>query len=230
MSTMDSNNSLKQLLVHETNNVTDDCIFKESNYYLSYEYVNKFAHEIKSRKETKKEAKNNMKGKVKGKAKMKVKANATMNDDDEEEDLNNMELGAPEEGDPTDSDILDNLVKTCVKNWKSTAAEEKKKIAKYPLTIIAKILELRGHAAQEFVGWEWLRKERKMIINAFHRYSHNYACQMLNYPSCIASMELEDFEIMEQVFSSLNRLAPVIWHTSAYHCHIFIDMYFQQWD
>ncbi|KAJ3522209.1 hypothetical protein NM688_g8906 [Phlebia brevispora] len=266
MFAMDGNNSLKRLLSHGTNDVADNRTFEESDYYLSQDFVSKFAHEVKSRKEASKSANK------KAKAPAKVKTD----DNEEEEDLDDMELGAPGEGDPTDGGILDNLVKTCVRNWKSAASEEKKKmwaiysetgifacacrhgfllylcdmvrsgeLAKYALAIIAKVLEVCGQRPcgaydigcsfastllASSLGKEWVRKEGKMIVNAFHGYSHHYACQMVNHPSRIPGMGLEDFETMERVFSSSNGLAPVIRHASAYRRRLFIDVYFQQWD
>ena len=43
-------------------------------------------------------------------------------------------------------------------------------------------------------------------------------------------MGLEDLETMEQIFSSSNQVAAVTRYSSAYHRHVFIDMFLQQWD
>ncbi|KAG1807731.1 hypothetical protein EV424DRAFT_1543713 [Suillus variegatus] len=70
----------------------------------------------------------------------------------------------------------------------------------------------------------------RLCIDAFHGYTHNYACQDRNYPNVIQGMGLEDFSTMERIFSSSNQLAPVIRYASAYNRHFFIDMFFKQWD
>jgi hypothetical protein len=70
----------------------------------------------------------------------------------------------------------------------------------------------------------------RLSIDAFHGYTHNYACQDRNHPNIIQGMGLEDFSTMERIFSSSNQLAPVICYVSAYNHHFFIDMFFKQWD
>ncbi|KAJ3556914.1 hypothetical protein NM688_g1761 [Phlebia brevispora] len=47
----------------------------------------------------------------------------------DEDDIENLKLGELEEGDPTDSVVdLINFIKGCIRNWKSAATEEKKKM------------------------------------------------------------------------------------------------------
>lgn len=80
------------------------------------------------------------------------------------------------------------------------------------------------------LGPEFLRRRSSMMVNAFHGYSHNYACQNVNHPTVREGTGLEDFETMERVFSSSNQLAPVTRYASAYRRRVFIDMFFRQWD
>ncbi len=69
-----------------------------------------------------------------------------------------------------------------------------------------------------------------MCVNAFHGYSHNYACQAVFHPSRMVGMGLEDFETMERIFSTSNQLAGITRHMSAYRRRVYIDMFFKQWD
>ncbi|KZT10313.1 uncharacterized protein LAESUDRAFT_755820 [Laetiporus sulphureus 93-53] len=77
---------------------------------------------------------------------------------------------------------------------------------------------------------EWQQLLCCMIINTFHGYTHNYACQTKNHPNIIEGTDLEDSETFEHVFSASNSLAPVTRYVSAYRRHVYIDEYFHQWD
>ncbi|KAJ3521286.1 hypothetical protein NM688_g9035 [Phlebia brevispora] len=263
MFAMDGNNSLKRLIKHGDRETADRRIFTESDYFLSREYVNKYKDEVKSRKQQ-----------TAAKTSGRTPAARTTDPDEEVDDV---ELGAPGEGDPTDGawDMV-NFVKICVKNWKSAAAEEKKKmwkifdetgifasacrhgfilwianmiksgeLAKYPLAVMAKILEVikdRPCGAYDIgcsflatilkssLAGPFMRANGTMIVNAFHGYSHNYACQMVYHPTRLTGMGLEDFETMERIFSASNALASVVRHMSPYRRGVFIDLHFQQWD
>lgn len=70
----------------------------------------------------------------------------------------------------------------------------------------------------------------RMCVDAFHGYTHNYACQDQNHPNGVEGARLEDFGTMEHIFSSSNQLASVIRYASAYKCRLFIDAFFSQWD
>ncbi len=80
------------------------------------------------------------------------------------------------------------------------------------------------------LGPEFKRLRSKMCVNAFHGYSHNFACQSIHHPNVITGIGLEDLETLERVFSSSNQLASVIRYASAYNRRLFIDVFFQQWD
>ena len=69
-----------------------------------------------------------------------------------------------------------------------------------------------------------------MCVNAFHGYSHNFACQTKNHPNIIEGMGIEDLETLKRVFSSSNQLAAIIQYATAFHQQVFLDMFFKQWD
>jgi len=70
----------------------------------------------------------------------------------------------------------------------------------------------------------------RCCVNAFHGYSHNFACQVKNHPNIIKGMGLEDLETLERVFSASKLLAGITHYMSAYCCRVFIDLFFKQWD
>lgn len=117
--------------------------------------------------------------------------------------------------------------------------------AKYPLAIIAKVIEvlpekcLNGYdIGCEFektvrassLGPAWMARGCRCCVNAFHGCSHNYWCQLNHHPNVIDGMGLEDLETLERIFSSSNQLASTTRYSSAYRRRLAIDQYFQQWD
>lgn len=117
--------------------------------------------------------------------------------------------------------------------------------AKYPLAVTARALRVLGPRllmgydigcvfqkmiASSLLGTQFSESESRCCVNAFHGYSHNFACQTRNHPNVIDGVGIEDLETMEQIFSSSNQVAGVTRYASAYHRRIFIDMFFQQWD
>jgi hypothetical protein len=79
--------------------------------------------------------------------------------------------------------------------------------------------------ADQFDELSW-----RICVNAFHGYTHNFSCQVKNHPNAIEGMGLEDLETLERVFSSSNQLASVTRYASSYNRHVFIDMFFKNWD
>lgn len=117
--------------------------------------------------------------------------------------------------------------------------------AKYPLAMIAQIIEthqpgtlggydigcsFEGTVKNSSLGGLYEAKNAHLCVNAFHGYSHSHMCQMKYHPNIIKGIGLEDLETMEQVFSSSNQLASVIWYASRYRRRLFIEAYFKQWD
>ena len=80
------------------------------------------------------------------------------------------------------------------------------------------------------LGPRFLELESRMCVDAFHGYSHNYACQSVHHPNIIRGAGLEDFAGMERIFSASNALASVTRYASQYLRRVFIDMFCDQWD
>ncbi|RDB30732.1 hypothetical protein Hypma_005887 [Hypsizygus marmoreus] len=215
---MDGNNSLKRIKGIGDRQVSDTRSFDESDYFLSSDFVDQYADE--------------------------VKAHPTPVADDSEDEDNSRDDIEELAGDPTDGDPQ-SRPSGCTDNWKAAASDEKKKMAKYPLAMVAKALEVLG--PQHFIGYDigcqfqttvtgsslgplFEAKKCRCGLNAFHGYTHNYLCQLHNHPNCIEGMGIEDLETLERVFSSSNCLAPVTRYMTAYRRRVFIDLYFQQWD
>lgn len=117
--------------------------------------------------------------------------------------------------------------------------------AKYPLSMVAKAMETLGShllvgydigcvfcgtILSSSLGAKFQESGSRTCVNAFHGYSHNYACQCKNHPNNIVGIGLEDLETLERVFSSSNALAAVTRHASAYRRRLYIEMHFKQWD
>jgi hypothetical protein len=96
--------------------------------------------------------------------------------------------------------------------------------AKYPLSMVAKAMEVFGShlligygigcvfggtILSTSLGAKFQESGSQTCVNTFHGYSHNYECQCKNHPNNIAGIGLEDLETLEQVFSSSNALAAV---------------------
>ncbi|KZT06699.1 uncharacterized protein LAESUDRAFT_759194 [Laetiporus sulphureus 93-53] len=118
-------------------------------------------------------------------------------------------------------------------------------LAKYPLAILAKALEVFGirllvsydigcvfqeTAARSSLRPDWVQSGFQCCVNAFHGYTYNYTCQTQNHPNVIKGMGLEDGETLERLFSASNSLASVTRYVSPYHRQVLIDLFFQQWD
>lgn len=95
---MDGNNSLKRINGIGNRQVSDTRIFEDSDYFLSTEFVDRFAHEVKSRR---------------------LPQSDGIDDDDVV-----VEDGF---GDPTDGDNSAQP-SLCASNWKAAASDDKKKM------------------------------------------------------------------------------------------------------
>jgi hypothetical protein len=65
------------------------------------------------------------------------------------------------------------------------------------------------------LGTRFTESKSRCCVNAFHGYSHNFACQTQNHPNVIDGVGIEDLETMERVFSSSNQVAGVTRYASA---------------
>lgn len=117
--------------------------------------------------------------------------------------------------------------------------------AKYPLSMIAKALELfppafmigydigcsfAGTIRRSSLGPTFETQQCRCGPNKFHGYTHSYLCQVTHHPNVIPGMGLEDLETLERIFSASNALASVTRYASRYRRHMLIDIFFQQWD
>lgn len=89
---------------------------------------------------------------------------------------------------------------------------------------------LQKTIASSSLGPRFKAKECHCCVNAFHDYSHNWACQKKNHPNVIKGLGLEDLETLERVFSASNAVASLTRYATAYRRRVFIDMFFRQWD
>ncbi|KAK7045872.1 hypothetical protein VNI00_007301 [Paramarasmius palmivorus] len=118
-------------------------------------------------------------------------------------------------------------------------------LAKYPLAIIAKALDVIGEdwimgydigcaftstTDKSSLGSKFKEKGCRLCVNAFHGYSHDAECQRVHHPINILGMGLEDLETLERVFSSSNQLAAVTRFASSFRRRMYIDLFFQHWD
>ncbi len=128
MFSIDGNNSLKRMKPNKGRMTADTRTLEDSEYYLSREYVDSFANEVRG---------NQAKGPP-------VPAEISDNEDGDanSDSWTDTEVGTQKEGDPTDGvtsapadpdDVVDEAaelkrraIEACVTNWKAAAADEKK--------------------------------------------------------------------------------------------------------
>lgn len=117
--------------------------------------------------------------------------------------------------------------------------------AKYPLAHVAKALDvledrllvgsdigcsLVKTITSSSLGVRFMEKDCKCCVNAFHGYTHNWACQKINHPNVIKGLGLEDLETLERIFSASNTVASLTRYGTAYNRCVYIDLFLQQWD
>ncbi|KAF9018429.1 hypothetical protein BDP27DRAFT_1473070 [Rhodocollybia butyracea] len=253
MFVVDGNNSLKRMVTTGGRQTADARVFGDSDYFLSEEFVNQFADEVPSRHETE----------------------PALDEDsgDEHEDLPpDVNGGDPTDGQDLESELrrCTNNWKAADKEsakkrmwdgfhecgifasacrhgfilWIADMIRSGE-LAKYPLAILAKALQVFGERfmfgydigcsfsetiAKTSLNDAFQEKRCQCCVNAFHGYSHNAICQQCFHPIHIPGMGLEDLETLERVFSLSNQLASVTRYMSPYRRRVFIDLYFQQWD
>lgn len=106
----DGNNSLKRMLPVGDRIAGDTRMYEHSDYFLSQEYVNRFANKVKSQP-----------------ASLKRKHREINSEDEAEEE--EVQQDPNGEGDPTDGVDSERrgAVDQCVKNWKAAASDNKKR-------------------------------------------------------------------------------------------------------
>ncbi|KAG6852477.1 hypothetical protein C0991_011677 [Blastosporella zonata] len=254
MIAIDGNNSLKRIKGISNRQIGDTRQFQDSDYFLSHEFVNIYANEVKAPQRP------------------DNSPNPPTEDDNED---NNYVDKCNGEGDPTDG-ASGTAPIGCTDKWKAAAKDDKKKmwaifdkagifasccrhgfilwiadmiksgeLAKYPLAIVAKALQVLGTRTlfgydigckfkvtvnTSSLGPEFASKGCQFCVDAFHGYTHNYLCQLFDHPNAVDGIGLEDLETMERVFSASNALSSITCYMTAYRRRVFIDLHFQQWD
>lgn len=117
--------------------------------------------------------------------------------------------------------------------------------AKNPLTITAKAMQVfEGPVLQAYdigcsfgtvikhssLGPDFERRGSHSCVNAFHGYTHNFACQTQHHPNVMEGIGLEDLETLERIFSASNNLANITRYATPYCRRAFIAEYFYHWD
>ncbi|KAG6819116.1 hypothetical protein H0H93_015313 [Arthromyces matolae] len=264
MFAIDGNNSLKRVRLSGDRQVGDLRTFKDSDYYLDVDFVEKFANEVKKSTRTEQPTEG-------------PTTTITSTEPSSQGPISDMVPDDSMPGDPTDSITAPTDPHApCADNWKAAANENNKKmwaifdesgifasacrhgfilwiidmvrsgeLAKYPLAIIAKALEvlppqflvgydigciLEGTISRSSMASLFEERQCRCCVNAFHGYSHNFQCQVRHHPNIIQGMGLEDLETMERVFSASNQLATVTRYMSKHRRRVFIDIFFHQWD
>jgi hypothetical protein len=117
---------------------------------------------------------------------------------------------------------------------------------KYPLAHVRRLLNAHGSNLQ--IGYDIgckfsssasrsgligdLVKSRntRFCVGSFHGHAHERGCQLRWHPLYIDGTGLEDFEMLEQVFSQSNAVARCTRHTSRFHRQQLINLYFEAWN
>ncbi|EMD33855.1 hypothetical protein CERSUDRAFT_55723, partial [Gelatoporia subvermispora B] len=248
---VDGNNSLKRMAKVADRQVGDSRVFSESDYFLPEDYVNTYAHEVKARKRTQESAEV---------PSPSVEADTV---DDQEGDPTDLATHSPDEKSCTQNwkAAADDLKKRMWGVFEETGIFASAcrhgfilwimdmirsgELAKYPLAIVSKVLQLFGPAGllgydigcdfeqtvkQSSLGPLWEKLRWRCCVNAFHGYSHNFRCQTRYHPNNILGMGLEDLETLERIFSASNQLAAIIRYASRFRRHVAIAMFYKQWD
>ncbi|KAF9242903.1 hypothetical protein BU15DRAFT_86685 [Melanogaster broomeanus] len=201
----DGNNSLSCMALLGDREVGDQRVFK-SDYFLDAEYVNKFADEVQER-HTVAEADAEVSLPLSSCVEHWKAAAA---------DAKKKSWGIFEETGVFASACRHGMILWIVDMVRSG------ELFKYPLAIVNKALEVLGPRLligydigcklSVMVGSSSLRSkfedsESRRCVDAFHGYSHSYACQDKNHSNVIIGAGLKDFGVMERIFSSSNQLA-----------------------
>ncbi|KAI0667165.1 hypothetical protein C8Q78DRAFT_932730, partial [Trametes maxima] len=242
---MDGNNSLKRMRPLGGRKVGDTHVFEESDYYISKADVDKFANEVKSTQlpprrppEDSSSGAQEPEGDPTDGA-TGVDSSCTKNWKAAQSDDKKRSWDVFEETGIFASACRHGLILWIIDMVRSG------ELARYPLATVSKVLDTIGERTlggydigcsfqstvrNSSLGERFTELRSRLCVNAFHGYSHNYACQVKNHPNCIEDMGIEDLETMERIFSLSNQLASVTRYASAYNRRVFIDLYFQQWD
>ncbi|KAI6015947.1 hypothetical protein EDC04DRAFT_2870426 [Pisolithus marmoratus] len=219
MLAFDGNNSLSHMTVAAGCQVGNQHVFY-SNYFLDKDYVNLFTHEV-ARHDTEDSDHDNCNN-----TDTSMDTNCTDNWKSAMTDSKKKSWGIFKE-----TGILACACCHGMVQWVADMIQSSE-LFKYPLTMIDKALSTLGDRL--LIGYDIACKLSVTIgsssLDMFHSYLHNYGFQDTNHPNVIEGTGLEDFGMMECIFSMSNQLAPVTHYASPYTCWLAIDAFFRQWD
>ncbi|KAI5984616.1 hypothetical protein EDD15DRAFT_2390391 [Pisolithus albus] len=196
MLAFDGNNSLSRMTVAAGRQVGDQRVFY-SDYFLDKDYVNLFANEVAGHgtEDSDHDNRNN--------TDTSMDTNCTDNWKAAAADSKKKSWGIFEE-----TGIFACACHHGMVQWVADMIQSGE-LFKYPLAMIDKALSTLGDRL--LIGYDIACKLSVTIgsssLDAFHGYSHNYSCQDTNHPNVIEGAGLEDFGMMERIFSMSNQLA-----------------------
>ncbi|KAG1799829.1 uncharacterized protein HD556DRAFT_1430551 [Suillus plorans] len=115
-------------------------------------------------------------------------------------------------------------------------------LAKYPLAVIAKLLDVFGKrlGSGYDIGCQFKTTldnsslgpltrslQHTCLVGAFHGHAHRRLCQLFSLTTYIKGLGLEDLETCERMFSKSNSLASALRYASVFHWQQAIDCYFK---
>ncbi|KAG1807132.1 uncharacterized protein BJ212DRAFT_1449386 [Suillus subaureus] len=115
-------------------------------------------------------------------------------------------------------------------------------LAKYPLAIVAKLLDAFGGGlgGGYDIGCQFRTTPdnsslgplvcslcHTCLVGAFHGHVHKRLCQLFSLTTYIKGLGIEDLETCERTFSKSNALASALQYTSVFHHQQAIDSYFE---
>ncbi|KAI0648466.1 hypothetical protein C8Q79DRAFT_999796 [Trametes meyenii] len=232
---MDGNNSLKRVAKFGDREVSDTREFTASDYFLQNNFVDKYKNEVQDTEASNHDQPHG--------------ADQGGQAQESTDDPRNWKAAGREQ-DKTmwgifhESGIFASACHHGFILW-VTDMIKSGELAKYPLAVVAKILEVLGPRqligydigcvfggtiSRSSLGPEFRNLNCRCCVDAFHGYSHNHWCQTQHHPSVIEGTGIEDLGGMERIFSASNQLASVTRYASRYHRRMIIDMFFKQWD
>ncbi|KAG1836694.1 hypothetical protein DFJ58DRAFT_846843 [Suillus subalutaceus] len=118
-------------------------------------------------------------------------------------------------------------------------------LAKYPLSIVAKLLDAFGTdlGSEYDIGCQFKTTldnsalgpltrslNHTCLVGAFHGYAHEHLCQLYHLTTYVSGLGLEDLKTCECTFSKSNALVSTLRYASVFHHQQLIAAYFEHND
>ncbi|KAG1894669.1 uncharacterized protein F5891DRAFT_1130867 [Suillus fuscotomentosus] len=226
---MDGNDSLKRVLRHSLDDDDDSLgVSSElptgqvlvSDHYLSHNFVDQFAWDTPCDMGANSLAENSCEGRWKNMDDVKTRKSWGIYD----------ETGV--------------FVAVCRHSFclLITDMVQSRECAKYPLAIVAKLLDAFGDrlGGGYDIGCQFQTTldnsslgslahslRHTCLVGAFHGHAHRRLCQLFSLTTYIKGIGIEDLETCERMFSKSNSLALALQYTSVFHRQQAIDSYFE---